>query len=815
MLDFLIKLLHRKKKVDPSDVAEEVWVPGFKNPKRERFVEEDTKAVRIRVGGGTLSLVLKKKNLFGWAENPLYRYRDFVIEASIDVSAHNGHSAAGFLMRRADELNYYFFLVSPAGFFRFDVVFNGNPRTLIPWTACTPRPDNIMMRIIARGSYFGFFLDEDWIGEIEDDTIDAGNITFAAQNYDETDTARFDLSRLKINSLPYEVEAQYYRWRRYIPVNPERRVVLARSLASRGRFPAACIQFNLAAKELELGLEDLLILSECYLQNSMVEEAARTIDKALAVDGENPATLTAKADLLYRRNRIIELRDFLAQHPVILKDNGVMWNLYGNAWHILGNREEAAHAYEMACEIDPETSIYRINAARMWESMGETEKALDDYLKAARLLFREEGYAELSGILPQIERLDAGNLEALAIRGKLAFSEGQFEEAEKAFDTALAGKSDDSSLHYLYGMLLAQRGEREKAAGYFEKATELEPDYYLYWFRRAENEHLLNQSPQASLERALELAPDDKWVLNLAGLVELEHERNPRALGLLSRAYSQVKKDGEILDPDNEDIYINYAEALCRSGNASEAVSLLSPGRDRPAIINQIGNIFSRQGDYEEAVNAYERAIRLDPDNRDLRLNCAAACIEADRILRAEEILGSLLDSREDASAYNLMGNAAQIKGELKRAEAAYLRALTIDRGHEEAAVNLADLQVRLGKFEEANGTIHTYLSESSHPRLGALIDKVKKETEVEICCAACGRKWTSAKETEAGARLKIRGELPDEAPAGMCPACGNVYCVGCAKTSLNKGRFFCLDCEEPLRLLTDPLKVIVSRYVE
>ena len=815
MLDLLRRLFRHKQKEDPSDLVEEVWIPNFKSPKKERFLEENTRAVLTRIGGGALSLMLKKRNVFGWAENPWYRYRDFVLEGSINVHPENGHSAAGFLVRRADDLNFYFFLVSPAGHFRFDVVFNGNPRTLIPWTTCLPSKENMVVRIIARGAYFGFFLEEEWIGEIEDDTVGAGSITFAAQNYDETDTARFDLSRLKINSLPYEVEAQYYRWRRYIPVSPERRLVLARSLASQGRFQAACVQFNLAAKEQEPNWDDLLVLSECYLQNGLVEEAASTIERVLALDEGNTAALTAKADLLYRRNEIIELKDFLEQHPGILENNGVMWNLFGNAWHALGNREGAARAYEQACDIDPEAPIYRINAGRVLESMAENKKALAKYIQAARLLFRVEDYAELASILPRIERLDRGNLEALAIRGKLAFAEGRFDEAKKAFDAALKEECDDSSVHYLYGLLLAQRGERDEAAACFEKATGLEPDYYLYWFRRAENEHLLNRDPEELIKRALELAPDDKWVLNLAGLVELEHDRNSRGLELLSRAHSQLKAEGEIPHPGNEDILINYSEALCRCGRVAEAIALLAPVKDNPLMLNQIGNILSRKGDYEEAVHAYERAMRFDPGNRDLQLNCAAACIEADRIIRAEEVLRMALDSREDAPAYNLMGNAAQIKGELERAEAAYRRALAIDRDHEEAAVNLADLLARRKKTQAASDTIDTHLSHSSHHRLAGLKERLRKETHVEVSCAGCGRTWTSPREVESRPRLKIHGELPDEAPAGMCAACGAVYCVGCAKASLREGRFYCLECAGLLKLRTDHLKLIVSRYVQ
>ena len=739
----------------------------------------------------------------------MYRYRDFVLEASIAADRSNGHSSAGFLFRRADDLNYYFMLVSPAGHFRFDVVFNGNPRTLIAWTDCPSYSDVIRLRIIARGQYFGFFLDEEWVAELEDDTIDAGNIAFAAQNYDENDRAHYDLINLKVHSIPYEVEAQYYRWRRYVPVDPARRLVLARSLASHGSFHAACIQFNLAAKEMELGVQDLLTSAECYLHTGLIEEAAKSVDKAVAAEKHNKTAIAAKADLLYRQNRILELRDFLSANPEVLEDNAIMWNLYGNAWYALGNCEEAVQAYKQACEIDGEVSVYRINAARALEKLQDTKNALDYYLAAARILFREENYAELSGVLPRIEKLDTGNREVIAIRGKLAFGEGRFDEAGTDLEKAIRSGSNDSSVHYLYGILLVQTGEREEAAIHFSQATALEPDYYLYWFRRAENEHMLRHDAEGSIRRALELSPEDKWVLNLAGLIALEHGRDAEALKLLEKAYAQIA------DSEDADILINYSEALCRNGEEQKAISLLAPMKENAAVVNQLGNILSHQGDFENAVNAYERAIRLSPEERDFHLNCAAACIEADRVLRAEEILAHLLDGSEDEIAYNLIGNAAQIKGELKRAEAAYTHALKSAPGYEEAAVNLADLQCRTGKYEEAAETIDAYLSSNCTPRVKSLQEKVKEETEAVLVCAVCGKKWTTKTKVEVQPKLTIRGELPDDAPAGMCAACGKVYCVGCAKAELRDGRFHCPSCKEPLKLLTDHLKLIVSRYAE
>jgi hypothetical protein len=60
-----------------------------------------------------------------------------------------------------------------------------------------------------------------------------------------------------------------------------------------------------------------------------------------------------------------------------------------------------------------------------------------------------------------------------------------------------------------------------------------------------------------------------------------------------------------------------------------------------------------------------------------------------------------------------------------------------------------------------------------------------------------------------------VRGEPPAAAPAGRCPACKKVYCVGCASAHLREMRFYCPDDGEFLRLSDDPLKWLLARALD
>ena len=59
--------------------------------------------------------------------------------------------------------------------------------------------------------------------------------------------------------------------------------------------------------------------------------------------------------------------------------------------------------------------IFLANAARAAEMHGNKEKALDFYLKASRLFFREEAYDELYPIFNSLQKLDSINSEVRAL----------------------------------------------------------------------------------------------------------------------------------------------------------------------------------------------------------------------------------------------------------------------------------------------------------------------------------------------------------------------------------------------------------------
>jgi DNA-directed RNA polymerase subunit RPC12/RpoP len=102
-----------------------------------------------------------------------------------------------------------------------------------------------------------------------------------------------------------------------------------------------------------------------------------------------------------------------------------------------------------------------------------------------------------------------------------------------------------------------------------------------------------------------------------------------------------------------------------------------------------------------------------------------------------------------------------------------------------------------------------------SHARALALRGRLRAQHQQRLECSTCGREWWAPKDLPPQPGLTVRGEPPAEAPAGRCPSCGSLYCVGCASQHVRESRFFCPGCGQTLRLSDGALRWLLVRAIE
>ncbi len=810
----------KKVEIEKDSIVSELWESDFSLDSGIRFELEDSESMRSVVMDDRLVLTAKKPDLFMWSLNTYYRYKDFVLDANISINKDNGHSAAGILFRYADEYNYYYLMIAENGYFRLDVVFNGTPQILIPWTPCKLESlEEIKIKIIVHGLTITLFLNDVWIGEIDDESIDAGYTAFGGQNFSDKTKAEFSLSEIRIESRSINVELDYQSHVKNGLIPVENRKKLAGRFFDSGQFPAVLIQIKKALKNNPEDFELSFLLARSLSRLSFYDEALKVLDSCIELSGFSSKDIVVeKAGILYRINRLMELRDYLNLYIDILNNEPFLLNLMGNTEDGLGAFEAAVDFYKKASKLEPENGIYRLNIARTLEKSGRLDSSFTYYSEAALCFFRDENYIELSQILLNMARINPGNQEGRILEGKILFQEEKLNEAFNIFHKLKEEGLRDSSVDFLYGIILRDRGRQSEALSLFESSAISEPEYYPYWFKYAETLYLMGLAAEDTVLKAIELENDNPWAHNLYGLILLLENRASEAKLSFSRALDLKK--------DSIDLLINYSNAVSVVDGSEAAISLFEARSDvlkKPSVQNQMGNLFYDQEKFEEASEYYRTAVRGDALNRNYKENLSSSLIKQDYILAAEEILSGLMEEYLTSSTLEMTAQVAFRKGEYQRAEASFMEAIKIEPENSRILLNYGDFLFTRLNYSAVEKIAEKVIAMSKKRRINivdienaeSLIKKVKTALNSRYECSTCGNEWWVPKNIPIIDVVRLHGEPDGESPAGKCNSCGKVYCVKCAVDNIKNSRFVCPDCDEYLKLSENYLKYLAMAYVK
>ena len=129
------------------------------------------------------------------------------------------------------------------------------------------------------------------------------------------------------------------------------------------------------------------------------------------------------------------------------------------------------------------------------------------------------------------------------------------------------------------------------------------------------------------------------------------------------------------------------------------------------------GRRLHAQGRLVDAVSAYSRAAKIQPDNTDLLNDMGAAYLDMGQLDPAQKALQRALALRPDFPlALNNFGNLQKVLGQAENSEAAYRRALEIDGDFCDAAANLGLVLIATGSYTEARKWLeHSLELETNH----------------------------------------------------------------------------------------------------
>jgi tetratricopeptide (TPR) repeat protein len=112
-----------------------------------------------------------------------------------------------------------------------------------------------------------------------------------------------------------------------------------------------------------------------------------------------------------------------------------------------------------------------------------------------------------------------------------------------------------------------------------------------------------------------------------------------------------------------------------------------------------------------EAIEAYDRALCIDPQKLDALLNCGTLCYEEGNLKKAAEYFNRALQvDPENALAYFNLGSVLEEVGRLEAARLHLRNAVRLDPSYPDAHYNLAFVCEKLGAYNEAQRHWQAYV---------------------------------------------------------------------------------------------------------
>jgi tetratricopeptide (TPR) repeat protein len=405
-------------------------------------------------------------------------------------------------------------------------------------------------------------------------------------------------------------------------------------------------------------------LAQVHIVEDKAEEAVKVMREATQMDPRNVLALRFLADVCLAAGDVKAAVDAM-KRVVYLDPSSVPGTLYlVGLMHKAGQGEEAERFLRQGLERHPEDAerwtfllagYYIDHNIRLDEAAALLESALEDYPESSRLTealgfahLRRRDYAKAVGALEQAAKLNPGNVDT-RLRLSLAFERDRKPaDAERVLREALKAAPDDADVQVGLGRFLV-RTKRDPAGGLalVERASAANPDdagirlalggTYLELKRHGDAvalfTEMLRKAPtdvsaryqlamayddmdqfgnaERELLRILESDPKDPMAANALGYLYAEHSMKlDEAQKLVGIALEHEPGNGAYLD--------SMGWVFYKKGDLPKALEYLAKALELESdavIAEHLGDVYVRTGRKDLAVERYEEAARIDPEN--------------------------------------------------------------------------------------------------------------------------------------------------------------------------------------------------------
>jgi pilus assembly protein FimV len=353
----------------------------------------------------------------------------------------------------------------------------------------------------------------------------------------------------------------------------------AEKYVQQGKFQNAITEYQKVTKQDPKDLTVLNTIGDLYSRLGQSDQAIlyfKKVGDTYANDG-----FTVKAIAMYKKitkltptatDCILKLAEMYTQQG-LYNDARAQYMQLAEASMRAGDLPSAAKIFQKMLELDPENAAMQSRLADIYMRIGKKGEARNIFLSAAKSLFTRGAYDAADEALGKVLGLDAGNAEALMLRGRVAADGGNAAAAIGYLEQVADLDSRADALHVLLRAQIMQ-GHFAEAEPIAKKLLTVHNDntgvteYAEALLNAGDYEAALRLFDQHA-DRLLSADPSGT-ILKLHGSINRIQE-NPRALEILLSLYRRAGESthvGEVMEL--------LAHAYVQEGNLAKARDLYS-----------------------------------------------------------------------------------------------------------------------------------------------------------------------------------------------------------------------------------------------
>ena len=459
-----------------------------------------------------------------------------------------------------------------------------------------------------------------------------------------------------------------------------------------------------------------------------------------------PAPVTAadfqEIESLIQQRRFNEAKtaveEQLKRHPSSVEG----YNLLGIILTNQQNYAEALSSFQKALQFSPRSIKTLNNIGNLYVAQQQPDLAEKQFRAVLRLdPANSEANYNLGVLLltkgpavdaiPHLERVHPMTAAARFNLVRAYFEAKRTADALRAATELSEQSKNEVQVHFSLGVILASEKQYKAAQLELERADALQPETF-------EIVHNLGQvllrigdlsKAQVNLNRALKLRPDSAETMYLLAQVYTNQSHPLDALDLLLRAHK--------LAPKNLDIIFLMGQVSMSQNYYEDAIPVLESGLEiapkRPDLLASLGESYFMAGKIEKAIEIFNRLLEVDHSARSYAF-IGLSYRNLGRFDEAKEAFqkGLALDPKNSTCLFNL-GFIAERQGDAATAEAMFQQTLRVNPEYPDALLELANIRMAAKRYSEAEELLRKYVRVSRDPATGyyklAMVERSLHET--------------------------------------------------------------------------------------